>query len=164
MKNAQLLISENERLAQRTTAVLASVTAQRQWLATRTAAEPQPAGNSVYIVSFDFASTTFWLPTSEAQRLVNEARSAPFVAVRGRTDGTVDTAAERRIASQRASAVREFLVAAGIDPARIRTSYQPTGDHLADNSDAVGRALNRRVEIEIYRTAPVTTALPRPGR
>jgi outer membrane protein OmpA-like peptidoglycan-associated protein len=57
-------------------------------------------------------------------------------------------------------AVRDYLVAAGVDPARIRATYQPAGDHVADNVSAGGRGLNRRVEIELYRALPValTTA------
>lgn len=165
LKNAQLLVSEKEQLAQRMTAALANATAQHQMLTAMAAAGGvSAAGSSVYTVSFDFGSTVFWLPPSDAQRLVNEARSAPLVALRGRTDGAADTLAEGRIASGRANAVREFLVAGGVDPARIRTTYQPAGDHLVDNSGPTGRALNRRVEIEIYRVAPTTTHLPRPNR
>jgi outer membrane protein OmpA-like peptidoglycan-associated protein len=52
--------------------------------------------------------------------------------------------------------VRDYLVAAGVDPARIRATYQPAGDHLADNVSAGGRGLNRSVEIELYRALPVT--------
>lgn len=68
--------------------------------------------------------------------------------------------AASRIARDRAAAVRDYLVAAGVDPARIRATYQPAGDHIADNVSASGRHLNRRVEIEMYRALPValTTA------
>ncbi len=34
-------------------------------------------------------------------------------------------------------------------------TYQPAGDHVADNASAGGRGLNRRVEIELYRVLPV---------
>ena len=47
-----------------------------------------------------------------------------------------------------------LLVQAGIEPARIRTTWQPAGDYAADNELPGGRALNRRVEVEIYRAAP----------
>jgi outer membrane protein OmpA-like peptidoglycan-associated protein len=77
------------------------------------------------------------------------------VLLRGRTDGAIDTLAEGRIARDRAAAVRDYLVAAGVDPARIRATYQPVGDHVADNDSASGRDLNRRVEIELYRALPV---------
>ena len=72
-----------------------------------------------------------------------------------RTDGTADSSAESRIAQARANAVRDYLVASGVDPTRIRTTHQPSGDHLADNRNPQGRSLNRRVEIEVYRTLPI---------
>jgi len=55
--------------------------------------------------------------------------------------------------------VRDRLLAAGIEASRIRTTYQPAGDPIADNDTASGRAMNRRVEIEVYRVMPVTRAL-----
>ena len=82
-------------------------------------------------------------------------RQSPLVVLRGRTDGTTDSPIESRIARERAAAVRDYLAAAGVDPTRIRATYQPAGDHAADNTAATGRAANRRVEVEVYRTAPV---------
>ena len=95
-----------------------------------------------------------------AATVVEDAKASPLVMLRGRTDGTSDAPAESRIARDRAAAVRDYLVAAGVDPARIRATYQPAGDHVADNVSAGGRGLNRRVEIEMYRALPValTTA------
>ena len=94
-------------------------------------------------------------PTDVAAALVEDAKASPLVLLRGRTDGTSDAPAESRIARDRAAAVRDYLVAAGVDPARIRATYQPAGDHVADNASAGGRGLNRRVEIELYRALPV---------
>ena len=68
---------------------------------------------------------------------------------------STDSAAESRIARERSAAVRDYLVGAGIDPARIRATHQPTGDFAADNSSPAGRGVNRRVEIEVYRSLPV---------
>lgn len=112
--------------------------------------------NSLRIVHFAFNSTQVSIPAAEASALVEEAKVAPLVLLRGRTDGTADTSAESRIAQARANAVRDYLVASGVDPTRIRTTHQPSGDHLADNRKPQGRNLNRRVEIEVYRTLPVT--------
>ena len=75
--------------------------------------------------------------------------------LRGRTDGATDAPGESRIARERANAVRDYLVGAGVDPARIRATYQPAGDHAADNSSPSGTGMNRRVEIEVYRALPV---------
>ena len=74
-------------------------------------------------------------PTSR-RRWSTDAKAAPLVLLRGRTDGSSDAPVESRIARERAAAVRDYLVAAGVDPARIRATYQPAGDHVADNSSA----------------------------
>jgi outer membrane protein OmpA-like peptidoglycan-associated protein len=47
------------------------------------------------------------------------------------------------------------LVGVGVDAQRIRATYQPTGDHVADNANATTKGMNRRVEIEVYRALPV---------
>jgi outer membrane protein OmpA-like peptidoglycan-associated protein len=90
-----------------------------------------------------------------AASVIESARTAPLVLLRGRTDGVTDSPAESRIARERAVAVRAYLVSAGVDPTRIRATYQPAGDHAADNSSPLGQGMNRRVEIEVYRALPI---------
>ena len=51
--------------------------------------------------------------------------------------------------------MRDYLMSAGVNASRIRLSHQSVGDHVADNQTSAGRALNRRVEVEVYRAAPV---------
>ncbi|MDC6166594.1 OmpA family protein [Paucibacter sp. XJ19-41] len=113
------------------------------------------AANAVATVHFEYGSTRVEIPASTARALLKEAKGAPLILLRGRTDGQGDVAAESRIARARAAAVADYLVAAGVNPSQIRATYQPTGDHVADNQSAQGRRLNRRVEIEIYRALPV---------
>jgi outer membrane protein OmpA-like peptidoglycan-associated protein len=181
LHNTRIVAAEDKHLANANAAALASMAARQQLLANvqaavqaaqlaaapavgPTAAAPLAAApvnlpNQVYTVHFGYGNAQ--LPAATAllsvlsPDLVSAAKSAPLVVVRGRTDGAADTPAASRIAMARAAAVRAHLVAAGIDAARIRTTHQPTGDHVADNSSAAGRALNRRVEVELYRTAPV---------
>ena len=114
-----------------------------------------PPSNNVFTVRFEFGSTRVVVPADAASALIEDARSAPLVLLRGRTDGATDAPAESRIARERANAVRDYLVGAGVDPARIRATYQPAGDHAADNSSPSGKGMNRRVEIEVYRALPV---------
>ena len=114
----------------------------------------EPRKNKVYRVFFPFGSSQLPVAVQDSWHLLDDSRSAALVVLRGRTDGLVATAAEARIARARAAAVETYLVAAGVAPARIRATWQPVGDHAADNGSAEGRALNRRVEIEIYRVAP----------
>lgn len=166
LHNTRLLATESGRLAETTAATLANLAARQQILATMQGpAARQAQANSVFTVRFDFGSTRVVIPADIAAALVEDAKAAPLVLLRGRTDGSSDAFAESRIARDRAAAVRDYLVAAGVDPARIRATYQPAGDHIADNTSAGGRGLNRRVEIELYRALPValtTTTVAQP--
>lgn len=161
LQNTRLMATESGRVAETTAATLANLAARQQILAAMQGpAGQQPKANSVFTVRFEFGSTRVVIPADVAATVVEDAKASPLVMLRGRTDGTSDAPAESRIARDRAAAVRDYLVAAGVDPARIRATYQPAGDHVADNVSAGGRGLNRRVEIEMYRALPValTTA------
>lgn len=159
LQNTRIQANEANRLAETTTATLAHMAARQQLMAS---IQEKAQANSVRIVHFGFNSTRVSIPTEEASALAEEAKTAPLVVLRGRTDGTSDSSAESRIARARANAVRDYLVAAGVDAARIRTTHQPSGDHLADNSRLGGRSLNRRVEIEVYRVPPVSVQASAP--
>ena len=152
LQNTRITATESGRLAESATATLARASARQQAIAAMAAA---PQANSVFTIRFDFGSSRVVVPAETTAALVESARTAPLVMLRGRTDGTTDSAAESRIARERAAAVRDYLVSAGIDSARIRATYQPIGDFAADNSKPSGRDMNRRVEIEVYRALPV---------
>jgi outer membrane protein OmpA-like peptidoglycan-associated protein len=127
---------------------------------------PEPAaaasnGNDVYIVTFGFGESKINLSAAEAARLLQRARSAAHLEIRGRTDGIADVPGEARVARDRAAAMRGFLLGAGVDEQRVRVTYQPAGDHLADNSANAGRSLNRRVEIELHPVKPRVQVLGR---
>ena len=159
LQNTRILAAESGRLAESTTATLANLAARQQIIAAMQAPADKPQqANSVFTVRFDFGSTRVAIPADIAAPLVVDAKAAPLVLLRGRTDGSSDAPVESRIARERAAAVRDYLVAAGVDPARIRATYQPVGDHVADNGSDSGRGLNRRVEIELYRALPIGMA------
>lgn len=156
LQNTRIQATESGRLAETTTATLANMAARQQLLgAIQAPAAASARPNSVHSVRFEYGSTRVVIAPDIAAALVEDARAAPLVLLRGRTDGSTDTTAEGRIARERAAAVRDYLVGAGVDPARIRATYQPAGDHVADNTSSGGRGLNRRVEIEVYRALPV---------
>jgi outer membrane protein OmpA-like peptidoglycan-associated protein len=159
LQNTRILATESGRMAESTAATLQQLAARQQAIAALQARATAPQANSVFTVRFDFGSTKVAIPAEMSAALVEEARAAPLVVLKGRTDGTTDTAAESRIARERAAAVRDYLVAAGVDAERIRATYQPAGDHAADNAGTPGRAMNRRVEIEVYRAAPVAVGV-----
>jgi outer membrane protein OmpA-like peptidoglycan-associated protein len=152
LQNTRILAAESSRLADTTAATLAHLAARQQLMASM---QERAMANSVHTVRFAFNSAKVEIPTDAASTLVEDAKTAPLVLLRGRTDGATDSPAESRMAQTRASAVRDYLIASGVDASRIRTTHQPSGDHVADNRSPQGRDLNRRVEIELYRAMPV---------
>lgn len=156
LQNTRLIATEAARVAEGNATTLSSLAVRQQALADlQQEHDTRARANTVFTIRFGFGSTRIDIAPDAAKALIDEARAAPLVALRGRTDGMTDAPAESRIARERAIAVRDFLVAAGVDPTHIRPTYQPAGDHVADNEGATGRALNRRVEVEIYRALPV---------
>lgn len=159
LQNTRLLVLETGRAAQTSAATLAQLAAQRAAIGEPPSATSAP-GNAVVTLRFGLGSTHVDLPAEQRAALVEAAKAAPLVLLRGRTDGERDNLADSRLARERAAAVRDVLVAAGVDPARIRATYQPVGDGVADNLSAGGRALNRRVEVELYRELPAPLLMP----
>lgn len=56
------------------------------------------------------------------------------------------------LSQRRANAVKEYLVSRGVDANRIYTEGKGEADPIATNSTPQGRALNRRVEVEVVGT------------
>lgn len=155
LHNARLSVGESDRMStyrdgvqERFAAIQAIAETERR------RAEPSGA-NRIYRVRFAFGSALVAVPPEVGSALLSDARGAPFILLKGRTDGTTDNAIDARLARERALAVRDHLVAAGVDPVRIRVTHQATGDGVADNTTAQGRAANRRVDIEVYSLAPI---------
>lgn len=161
LHNTRILASESTRLGesanQSATEMATRLALQQQAIAARPAAVADTA-NAVYTVHFAFGSAQVTVPEPGAVMLIEQARTAALVMLRGRTDGTAESPSESRIARDRAAAVRAYLVQAGVEPARIRITWQPVGDHSADNATSGGRDLNRRVEVELYRLPPQAMA------
>lgn len=67
----------------------------------------------------------------------------------GHTDGTGSAELNRKLSLERAVAVRDFLVASGLDSAVISVSGAGAERPVASNATAEGRAENRRVELRV---------------
>ncbi len=70
----------------------------------------------------------------------------------GHTDSIGTAEYNQGLSERRANAVKEYLVARGIDPNRIYTEGKGKTQPVASNATREGRARNRRVEIEIVGT------------
>ncbi|WP_019517613.1 OmpA family protein [Sphingomonas sp. Mn802worker] len=84
--------------------------------------------------------------------------------LRGSSDNDGSAAANLRVSGRRAEAVRAYLVAHKVDPARITVVALGSGRPAAPNvnldgsDDPAGRRKNRRVDVEIV--APTTEPAP----
>jgi outer membrane protein OmpA-like peptidoglycan-associated protein len=67
----------------------------------------------------------------------------------GHTDSQGRESYNRQLSLQRASNVRDFLVAAGVDAARLEPVGFGSGQPVASNDTAEGRARNRRITFEV---------------
>jgi outer membrane protein OmpA-like peptidoglycan-associated protein len=56
-----------------------------------------------------------------------------------------------KLSEARAKAVKDYLVQMGINPLRIGHKGYGNSRPIADNNNAEGRSLNRRIEIEIIK-------------
>lgn len=102
------------------------------------------------------------------QQIASELEENPSmkVAIQGHTDAVGDADYNQALSLQRASAVVEFLIGAGVNPAQLESQGLGESRPMADNATATGRALNRRVELALIGTlkpqAPVAAEPPPP--
>ncbi len=113
----------------------------------------QVAGRTVYTLSGTaFASGSARLTDSARGSLRRLAAALPARAklrIEGHTDSQGDAAANLSLSRQRAEAVRQALVDAGIAPVRLKAIGLGQTVPVADNGSAEGRARNRRVELTV---------------
>lgn len=101
-------------------------------------------------VNFEFGSAVL---TGDSyailERVYESLREWPEIEVeiRGHTDSVGSDEANQILSRKRAEAVRNYLVARGIDPSRLRPIGFGESEPIAENTTAEGRALNRRVEL-----------------
>jgi outer membrane protein OmpA-like peptidoglycan-associated protein len=69
------------------------------------------------------------------------------IRIEGYTDSTGSSATNKALSLQRAQAVRNALIAAGVSASRMSTVGKGEADPVASNATASGRAMNRRVVV-----------------
>jgi hypothetical protein len=101
------------------------------------------------VVTFDDNRFETRLEDHLADVLGSAARVANRIYLHGHTDAYVASQAGTELAIQRAVEVRKLLISRNVEPERIRLFYRGAGNFIANNSTPEGKALNRRVEIEM---------------
>lgn len=91
---------------------------------------------------------------AQIQKYREEAKAefsrADKVVITGHTDNVGAADYNMKLSLQRAESVRDYLVGLGLDPAKIEVKGEGMSNPTADNSTKEGRALNRRVEVDIF--------------
>lgn len=85
----------------------------------------------------------------EVATVLRERANGSAIVIEGHTDSTGSDTLNEKLSQQRAEAVRQFLVARGVDPDKIEAVGRGEADPVASNASPEGRANNRRVEIII---------------
>lgn len=83
-----------------------------------------------------------------AERLINHPE-VRLIEIQGHTDNVGEEAANLKLSQDRVDMVRSFLLAWGVEPARVRTVGFGEGVPLDANDTEEGRARNRRVSFVI---------------
>lgn len=71
--------------------------------------------------------------------------------IRGHSDSTGKRAYNLELSGKRAEAVKDYLVAQGVDTQRLETAGVGPDEPIGNNRLASGRALNRRIEFQIIK-------------
>jgi outer membrane protein OmpA-like peptidoglycan-associated protein len=126
------------------------------WKAGRQKENPGEPDKKLFLYDIHFlkASPTILTKSFNAlQHLLNlmKQNAQMEILVKGHTDNVGDEAALIQLSEQRASAVKDYLVFHGINPARIRIRGLGATEPIHDNEFESGREKNRRVEIEILK-------------
>ena len=105
-------------------------------------------------IQFEIDQATL-LPASlpELDRLYGLLSHSPQIRIwlEGHTDNTHTDAYNQQLSENRARAVKEYLVAKGIDAARLQTRGFGSSRPVADNNTAAGQQQNRRVAFRIIQ-------------
>ncbi len=120
-------------------------------------------------INFDTGTATL-LPSSIAflQTVAAElmSNSTLKVGIQGHTDSRGDAAYNMQLSQSRAAAVRDYLVATGVNPEQLEAEGYGETTPIAANDTPAGLAENRRVELMIIGTLTpaVAPAAPPPAQ
>jgi outer membrane protein OmpA-like peptidoglycan-associated protein len=115
---------------------------------------PLTAGSVIALRNIFFNTASYeLLPTSNAEldKLTALLKTNPTLRIElgGHTDNVGADAANMTLSDQRAKAVRDYVVAKGIDGTRITAKGYGETKPVATNDTEAGRAQNRRTEVTV---------------
>lgn len=108
-----------------------------------------PAESS-FKVSSAVLNSGFYGPLNSIADIMNRYPETKIQVV-GYTDSTGDPNYNLNLSLQRAQSVANYLANQGVSPRRITSVGYGARNPIATNETATGRAMNRRVEINIYQ-------------
>ncbi|MBK5969263.1 MULTISPECIES: phosphate ABC transporter substrate-binding/OmpA family protein [Thiorhodovibrio] len=91
------------------------------------------------------------IDTASIDQVLEVLRRTPEIQIeiQGHSDNEGVHAINLRLSDERAQAVADYLINAGIDPARLEVRGYGPDNPIAPNDTPEGRALNRRVELKV---------------
>ncbi len=105
-------------------------------------------------IFFEFAKATL-LPESfpELDRTADflKTNSNIFIEIGGHTDDSGSDITNQKLSEKRANSVATYLISKGVDTKRVTAVGYGESRPVAFNTDAEGRAMNRRVEFKIMK-------------
>jgi outer membrane protein OmpA-like peptidoglycan-associated protein len=109
------------------------------------------AGLPRVVLTFADNSSAVRMDDRLLRALCAAVRSAKRIFLHGHTDAFAASQTGTELAIRRAVEVKRLLISLNVDPQRIRLLYRGAGNFVANNSTPEGKAMNRRVEIELRK-------------
>ena len=106
----------------------------------------------------NFANGSADIPASmngffqNAASAIKQLPQGTVIEIAGYTDNTGDAQANMALSQQRAEAVRDALIKAGVNPAMLVAKGYGSANPIASNGSAEGRFYNRRIEYRVVKT------------
>jgi len=116
---------------------------------------PPPVAEKIILrgVNFDFDKDNIRPDAAvildEAARILTGTHVGARVRIEGYTDSTGPEAYNQGLSERRANSVRGYLVSKGVEASGLTTVGYGERDPIASNDTREGRALNRRVELQV---------------